>query len=91
MEMKAAWDPSPRASSMSLDFSSMFVSPRRKPARGDGGEKEQYYFYPASVRILSIAKGGSVPPTWKPGEISVDCLGDQLSLNSSQVRDSREE
>jgi hypothetical protein len=30
------------------------------------------------------------PPTWKPGEMSVDCLDDQLSLHSFQVSNSRE-
>ena len=31
-----------------------------------------------------------VPPTWKPGEISVDCLGDQLSFHPFLGSDSRE-
>jgi len=62
-EMKAVWNPSPRATSTSLGFSGMFASPPRKLGGEYDRGKEERSFSPTSPRdfVNSVNRQGLKP------------------------------
>jgi len=52
--MKAVWNPSPRATSTSLDFSGMFASPRRELGEDDGGEEERVFSLASPIDFVNV-------------------------------------